>query len=821
MRKLILLLTVLSAFVSPVLLRAQNIVGMVTDSLGKPLPAATVSLKKAGDSSLVKLSVTDMSGKYLIDGIGTGKYFISASEIGFMPATSGSFEFSGKGESKAPELSMKESSRSLKGVTVEYHKPLIEVRADKMVLNVEGSVNAIGQTAMDLLRKSPGVLVDKDENISLSGKNGVQIYVDGRPVPLSGADLAAYLSNLQSGDIESIEIISNPSAKYDAAGTGGIINIRLKKNKNFGMNGSATAGYNVGIYSKYDGAVSLNYRQNKVNLFGNYSYNQSLDQQYMNLYREDLDTLFDNRSKTLASSRSHNFKAGLDYTINSWSTIGVMMNGTFSNNTDQINSGTPISYIPDSKIAKVLIANNSDTAYRNNANLNLNYHFADTLGHSLDLDANYGIYRIDNTQLQPNLYYDSTRTTLLYGDAYDMLAPTNIDIYNIKADYEQNFEKGKLGYGGKISYVTTANNFQQYDFFNSGKYLDTLSSNDFDYKENINAAYANYNRTLKGWTIQAGLRVENTQITGTSRGYAQDASDLTPYDSTFHRNYTDFFPSAAVTYNKNPMKQWTLTYSRRIDRPAYQDLNPFQLRLDEYTFEKGNTNLRPQYTNSAALTFMYKYTIVTTLNYSNVHNVFTQLVDTTDRSKAFLTKENLATQNIVSLNISSPINYKRYGAFINLNTFYSLYNANFGAGRTINLSVFSFNAYLQQSLRLNHGWTAEMTGFYTTPSIYQGTFRTRSIWSMDLGVQKMVMKGKGTLKASVSDLFNTLHWTAVSDFAGQYLNVNGGYESRQLKLFFSYRFGNNQVKASRTRKTGDEEEAKRVGGGGAGLQVGN
>jgi hypothetical protein len=322
---------------------------------------------------------------------------------------------------------------------------------------------------------------------------------------------------------------------------------------------------------------------------------------------------------------------------------------------------------------------------------------------------------------------------------------------------------------------------------------------------------------LKGWVIQAGVRVENTNAKGVSNGYRLGNNDYVVYDSGFDRHYTDLFPSAAVTYNKNPIKQWTLTYSRRIDRPAYQDLNPFEFKLDEYTYRKGNTSLRPQYTNTIGITHVYKYKLTAALNYSHVKDVFTQLVDTTDRSKAFLSKMNLATQDITSLNISYPLQLQWYSLFANLNTYYSLYKANFGAGRTVNLNVFAMNIFAQQSARLGKGWTAEVSGFYSSPSIWQGTFKTHAIGNIDGGIQKTILQKKGTIKVSVSDIFNTLHFTAVSDFAGQYLRATGGSESRQLKVYFTYKFGNTQVKAARQHKTGAEEEGKRVGSQGGGL----
>lgn len=807
MRTTLLLLTV---FCLPVILHAQQIDGITQDDQGKPLSASSITLKKAKDSSVVKLAISDAKGRYSLSDIPPGSYFINVSHIGYTPRNTPVFEVTAE-TITAPAITLSKAASDLKEAVVTSRKPVIEVRADKIVLNVEGSINAVGQDALELLRKSPGVLVDKDNNLSISGKNGVQVYIDGRQTPLSGNDLAEYLKTIQSSSIESIEIISNPSAKYDAAGNAGIINIRLKKNKSFGTNGSINAGFNQGFYSKYNGGFSLNHRDRNINVFGNYSYNHNPMRFQSALHRQQLDTLFDQSSTVKFASNTHNFKAGLDYFLNKKSTLGIILSGTFSSNDFTTASNTPISYIPTGAPYRTLTANNTSTGRRDNGNVNLNYKFADTSGHELNMDADYGIYKIRSNQLQPNIYtYPNSQPsdTIIY----NMLSPSDIKIYSLKADYEQNFAKGRLGLGFKFSYVTTQNDFEQYNVSPSleEKWMDTLHSNDFNYKEHVNAAYVNYNRTIKGWVFQAGLRVENTDSRGESTGYSSGGGGYITFDSLIQRNYTGFFPSGAITYNKNPTKQWTLNYSRRIDRPAYQDLNPFEFKLDEYTYQKGNTLLRPQYTNSVGLTYMYKYKLTTTLNYSHVRDVFTQIVDTTGGSKAFITKKNLATQDITSLNISYPFQYKWYSLFANLNTYYSIYQANFGVGRTVNVNVFAVNLYAQQTARLGKGWTAEISGFWTSPSIWQGTFKTRSLGSLDGGLSKTVLKGNGTLKASVSDIFHTLHWTATSDFAGQFLRATGNFESRQLKLYFIVRFGNTQVKAARQRKTGDEDESKRV-----------
>jgi iron complex outermembrane receptor protein len=572
------------------------------------------------------------------------------------------FDFDAKADLQLPAQELVLRARELQGVTVTSQKPMVEVKADKTILNVEGTINATGSNALELLRKSPGVLVDKDENLSLSGKNGVQVYIDGRPSPLSGKDLAEYLKTVQSTMIESIELITNPSAKYDAAGNAGIINIKLKKNKAMGTNGSVSAGYNIATYAKYNAGLALNHRNKKVNLFSTYNFNKAIQENNISIFRTVLDTLFDQRTVFTSKPTSHNFKAGMDYFINKKSTIGILVNGNLASGEMISSSLTPITYNPTHTLVKNLVAGTESNFTRNNINSNINYKYSDTSGHDLNMDVDYGYYKIRTNQLQPNYYFDASGKNEMSRFIYQMITPNDIHIYSFKTDYEQNFAKGKLGIGGKLSFVKSDNDFQRYNVYSSSKILDTLKSNQFYYKENINAMYLNYNRQMKGWMFQVGLRVENTHSEGRSSGFRKPGGVYAAYDSSFDRNYTDFFPSAAITFNKNPMNQWSISYSRRIDRPSYQSLNPFEFKLDEYTFMKGNTQLTPQYTNSFGITNTYKYKLTTTLNYSHVKDVFTQIIDTAERSKAFITQKNLATQDIVSLNISYPLQIKWYTA---------------------------------------------------------------------------------------------------------------------------------------------------------------
>jgi len=504
----------------------------------------------------------------------------------------------------------------------------------------------------------------------------------------------------------------------------------------------------------------------------------------------------------------------MDYFISSKNTLGFIVTGNIDDKNNATFSKTPIIYAPAKTINRWLVADNRNLINNESVNSNINFKHHEQSGKDLELNADYGNYILRSNQLQPNHYFNAPFTAETNRNVYRMLAPSNINIYSFKADYEQNFKKGKLGLGGKLSYVKSQNDFNQYNIYLTAIKFDSARSNDFVYKENINALYANYNRQFNNIMIQFGVRMENSNVDGKSTGLKNNAGSWSNYDSSFSRNYTDLFPSAALTYNKNPNNQWGISYSRRIDRPAYQDLNPFEVKIDEYSYYKGNTGLSPQYTNSFGITNSFRNRLNTRINYSIVQDVFTSVVDTVESVKSYLIKKNAATQKIISLNVNYTYQKKWYALFANLNSYHSGFKANFGYGRKIDLSVTAVTINLQQSAKLGKGFTVEMSGFYNSPSIWNGTFKTKRMYGIDAGLQKLLFNGNANIKLTYSDVFRTQWWTGVSDFSGQHLEADYRWEAHQLKMNFSYRFGNNQVKAARQRKTTADEEGKRVQSGG-------
>ena len=783
--------------------------GLVKDEKGKAVIAATVTLHKISDSALVKTDVTNADGAFEFSTLAEGGYFIKVTAVGNTAYQSAPVKLTNGQQVELPAVALKASAHELAGIVVKAKKPLIEVRADKTIFNVEQSINATGSNALELLQKSPGVQVDNNDNISMKGKTGVKIYVDGKMMQLETKDLADYLKSINSNDIEAIEMISNPSAKYDASGNAGIVNIRLKKNKKYGTNGSVNLGLVQGITPKGNGSLNLNYRDKKINLFGNVGASQGQYQNTLDLYRVQSDTLFDQHSVHKSNRKSANVKAGADYFIDNKSTVGFMVNANLSDDKLNSKSNTAISYDPTGEFVKTLNAFNRIPASRTNANFNVNYRFADTSGREINFDADYGLFRGTGHSYQPNYYY-APNGQLINSFVYRNYTPTDINIYTAKVDAQQKAFKGVFGYGVKFSYVNTQNTFDFFNEKNSKPELDPAKSNKFEYTENVNAAYINYQRQLNTkWSLQAGLRAEQTNSKGDltrTDGQQQD-------DDNVKRNYLDFFPSAALTFNVNQKNTLNLTYSRRIDRPTYQDLNPFENKLDELTYEKGNAFLRPQYTNIVELTHTFMGMINTTVGYSHVKDYATQVTDTANKNATYVQQQNLATQQQYSVNIGSPIPIaKWWNGYANLWYNYSKFDGKIGKTQ-VNRGYSLYGLYMQNTFTLGKkGTSAELSGFYNGPNVWGGTWRTKAQGGFDIGLQQTMLNKKATLKMSVTYVLHTMPWSATNDFGGLKIRAGGNWESRTFRLTFNYRFGSNDIKQNRQRKTGLESEAGRIKG---------
>lgn len=697
----------------------------------------------------------------------------------------------------------------LKKVEVTGRRPLIEQKVDRTVIHVDAAVTNTGSTVLEVLSKAPGVTVDKDGNISLKGKSGVLVMLDGKPTYLSGTDLSNMLESMNANQLDQIELMTNPPAQYDAAGNAGIINLRTKKNKTRGFNGSLTLGYGQGKYWKTNNSLNLNYRNSKVNVFFNYSANVNHGYTDLHLVRDyvagdgkTVNAIFDGPTYLVRRFANNTAKLGADYSLSKKTTLGIVTTGMIS---PRNSYGTSYGYPEDAKGNRDTVtftrSSNENRVVNGSVNVNLRQVFDSA--HELTADADFIQYNTTNPQWYINTLHGPggglTDSSVLRGNL-----PSTIRIWSGKADYVQRFAKGwKLEAGWKSSLVTTDNTA---DYFNesggSGWVPDYEKTNHFLYRENINALYANVDGTKGKWTLQGGLRYENTQYKGHQLGNPLRA------DSAFKRMYNDLFPTVFVSCQADGQNQFTISTGRRIDRPAYQQLDPFFFFINSFTFQTGNPFLVPQYTTNLELSHVYKGVLTTTLSYSRTANYFTEMFRS-EGDTTTVTFGNMGRQQYVGLSVSAQVVFcSWWSATLHGEGGYKHVDG-FASGQTIRTDGVSGQVNVNNQFRWKGGWSAELSGFYNTRDV-EGQFVTEPFGQVSTGLAAPVLKGKGTVKVNMADVFFT------SYVRGEilYENVHEHYvqkrDSRVVNVAFTWRFGKTFKDVGARRAGGATEEQKRV-----------
>ena len=780
----------------------QGISGKLQSATQDPIPYAAILLNSPLDSSLVKATTSNELGNFTLQGLLPSEYLLKVTVLGYADYNK-KINYVGD-DLDLGAITLTEIAQNLNEVTVVAEKPMVQVLADKTVFNVQNTINATGTSAFELLRKAPGVTVDNGGGFIVEGKSGVQIFIDGKPSILQGGDLTNFLESLQATDIEAVEIITQPSSKYDAAGSAGIINIKLKKDKSLGTNGTYNSGVTAGDFARFNSSVNFNNREKKGNLYGNYSNRFGKTTGFLNLLRTQSNTQFDARTESINDGNSNNIKLGYDYYLDSKHTIGAVVNGSFNNRFNTDNTRTPIRAFDAIQVDSLLVAVNQSDNTSYNINANINYQFADTLGHSLNIDLDYGGYNSDRNAFQPNTFFDPLESFVLRESVTFQETPIDIEIATAKVDYEQNFLKGKLGLGFKLSYVDTDNTFNFFNEINGQRILDNTQSNQFRYTENINAGYFNFNRQWGKWNLQFGLRVENTVSDGNLQSTQDNENDRV------ERNFTDFFPSGGLTYQLNRKNQFALTYSRRIQRPNYQSLNPFQFRLNELSFSQGNPFLQPQYTNNVKLAHTFNYRLTTSVSYSRITDFFARVTLAEGENISNLTTLNVANQEVFNFGVSYPKKILSWwNVYVSLNAFISDYQATSPEFLPVRQETVSF--YGQNTFSLPNDWRFEVSGWYNSPSIWGGTYQTDAIGSLNAAVQKKFLDNRFTARLSINDILFTSPWSGITQFGDLFIDGSGGSDSRRVAFGLTYDFGRNEIKKSRKRKTGLEDENNRIG----------
>ena len=782
-----------------------NISGLIISN-GEPKELASVSLIGGSDTSVLKMVVTDKSGQFQFISVPFGTYRIVISAVGFQNTISRSFELSATQANYTIEkVDLKPAPKALQNVTVSTKKQMIEQTLDKTIINVDASPTNAGLTALEVLEKSPGISVDKDGNISLKGKAGVMVMMDGKPTYLSATDLTNLLKNMPASQLEQIEIMTNPPAKYDAAGNSGIINIRTKRSKTQGFNGSINLGAGAGFYPKTNNSVALNYRTGKFNIFTNYSHSWNKGYQTLDLKRVFPDTLFDQVSKMNSDFQNHNYKIGADFFASKKTTFGVVFTG-FENPGSMTNNNTTLKKDKSGNIlSRTETLSKTNESWSNKA-LNINMrHVFDSTGKEITADVDYLGYNSKNQQNFSSYFFDKAGGKSQVDEFLSGKLPSDIKIYSAKVDYSQSLKgKAKLEAGIKSSYVETDNNAQYATLVNDSWETDMGRSNHFVYKENINAAYVNTSKEFnKKWSGQLGLRIENTNAKG----------NQVTTGEIFNRNYTQLFPTAYVGYKHNDKNQFSLSYGRRIERPDYQDMNPFFYFLDKYTYQVGNPYLRPQFSHNIELSHSWNSILNSSISYSKTNDIMQQVLEQIDSiSTSFVKRSNIASQNNLSLSVSANIPVtKWWRANIYTNVFRNHFRGVVNNG-PIDVSGTTGMANLSNSFTFKNGWGAELSGFYRTKSI-EGTLVANDMGAVNVGFSKQILKKKGSLRLNIRDVFYTQQFSGYSKYQNIDVSIRNTRDSRVANLTFTYRFGKQQNSPQRKKGgAGDEQQRVKVGG---------
>jgi len=801
----VILLILLLGFTStvPAQDKSTSIQGIIKDTSGQPVDLATVVLLRAADSSYIRSVFSDEKGMYTIP-TKEGKYILNATMVGYRKAYQNITVGTEQQAVKASDIILAPEINALNEVTVTATTPTVERKDGALVVNVANTALAAGNTAMDILQRSPGVSVDKDGNISLMGRQGVTVMIDGKQTYLSAEQLANMLRSMDGNNVQSIELNTNPSAKYDAAGTSGIINIKLKKNEMEGTNGTLSLSGGYGRTHKSNNSLQINHKTGKFNVFGNYSYVNSDYNNGLALYRTigagQSIKVFDQFADFQNKRASSNARAGIDYKTSEKNTLSALFSGFFLSGNDQSTSNNRISDLNAPLDSTLTTLNRGNNKY-NNLSFNLNNTFnIDTNGRKLVAEVDISRFDDNTTNYYDNFFYTANGDHLRNPEYILNDMPSVINIQTAKVDYTHPLTaKSKLEAGAKYSGVKSDNNMGFFNQLDGDWQNNENRSNHFIYTERVTAAYAIYNQTINKTEVKAGLRMEHTYSDGNS----------VTLDVRNERNYTSFFPNVSINQQLSDKHSMGISYSRRINRPNYGNLNPFLFYVDPYSYQQGNPFLNPSYTNSYELsyTLLKKYNL--TAGYQKTKDMVGEIMYQNDETNVlYVTRENIASENVYFVNLNIPLEVgKLWSSNTNINAMHLGYSADIPTA-PIDFGQFAVQANSNHTFNVTSTFRVEATAQYQSPlrwSIYQ----IGSSWGLDLGVNKSFMDKKLQLKLAVTDIFNTRPNTVKTDYANLNVHVFNTWESRVARLTLTYNFGNQKLKMS--QRDLDSSEKSRVG----------
>ena len=790
-------------------IKAQaGISGKVSDETHQPVSYANVLLLSAADSLLVKGGISGDDGSFTINGISPGVYVLKIMMVGYADHDSDAFTIESAGGTKDfGEMVLHEDVVLMDEVQVVARKTLFEQKIDRMVVNVASSITLSGTNVLDVLERSPGVIVNRQsKTISVSGKSGVVVMINGRINYMPAEAVSQLLEGMSSDNVEKIEIITTPPAGLDAEGNAGYINIVLKKNIGDGFNGGYSLGAGYGKGAVGNASINFNYRKGKANLFGGYSYLHESQDQVFDFYRsipldgEQVETR--TISDRFPVRNNHMANLGLDYQVNDKFIIGGLLSGY---NTRWDMDATNVAHLSSDGVLDTIITveNVELNQWKNlGGNINLQYTFAP--GKKLSLDGDYLSY-LDNNPTQYNNHYEDGEGNFLFENYTRSSKMTPITIRVGKVDYISPVgENIKLETGIKATFSSFTNDVGvEYSDDGLAWVEDPALTAKYSLEEQIAAAYISIAAPIDEKTdIKAGLRYEYTD----SNLGSEEEQDIVD------RQFGEWFPTFYLSRRLNENNTVNFNYSKRITRPTFNDMAPFVIFLDPYTFFSGNPSVQPAISNNFELGYTYKSVLVS-LKYgiedSTIANFQSTIIEGTN--KQLLYSENLKQMKVLSLTFSIPVTPVKWW-----NMYYNFGGVLQEAQKYDELGLQTydsgnFNIYTSQTFTLPKSFTLELTGLYVSGGLF-GIFQMKPFGSVNLGLQKKFGDDGGNLRLGMDNIFNTMNYRDELNLEEQqeYYAAELQFSQPTIKLTYTRNFGNQKVKGARARETGAEEERKRV-----------
>lgn len=778
--------------------------GLVVNDVNEALDQVNISLTKPGIRPIS--FTTDAHGQFQQE-LTPGTYLIKFSYLGYEDNIREQIII----DSTLLDLGqiiLISSSKILDAVSIVGNRPFIEQKSDRLVINVENSVLSDGMNALEILKRAPGVKVDEDGNISMRGKSDVGILINGKLSYLSQKELVTLLQGTSSTSLKSVELITNPSAKYDAAGMGGLINLQLKDGHKPGFNLAVNTFVGAGRKERYGAGINFNSQHKVVNIIGSYDYAyrgeeefRTFDRYFSILPTESLARKSKQYSQTSEPLNTNNAKFGMDVQVSESLQLGALWSGNFGTYKN-LSEGYNNVLFEDNRLISNSLTDNSNVSNWNSHNINLN--LLQKIGkkeHVLAVDFDYMHADFDANQLLVSRF-QKTDFEQPYTSQRKNATPSLSKLYVAKIDYLHHLaEKQRVEIGWKSSWMDADNNAINETLRGDEWVADLGTSNHFLYEEQIHAGYVNYHLELQKWNLMAGLRTEHTRANG---------NQLTTKTIT-QKEYTSLFPSGAIGFKLNDSHQFRFSYSRRINRPDYEDLNPFRFYVDAFVFWEGNPTLQPELANNFELSYSLKQNLHLSLFYTDVKDVMTSvLTQLPAQNITIRSLHNIEGYRNKGFNLSYSISPIKSIHSINNVTLYE--NHYFGAFRNevIDNRQWSVNAISNNTVRFPKEWSLELVAGYQSPQS-DGVFKQKSSGYVSAEIMKKLYANKMSVKIAANDLFKTQRYRTASFSGNVRMDQHFNLDSRTFLLTLSYKIGSNGKAFDKLNRKGEEQGRVRGG----------